>query len=176
VLENAQLDELARICIQHFEQAAESGSLQSHPKLQEILLWWLNWSRPSDAARVYFRKLVATDAGLLALLEQYLGGKLSDDEHQKFVDRLFNRGLIDFEEFMPVDELEHRVEEVSKGKLSKPHSKLCKVFMELYAEHVRNKAAFPATAPAQPEPVPKVDEPESPTNSTAKNDDRLGRS
>ena len=39
VLENAQLDELARICIQHFEQAAESGSLQSHAKLQDILVW-----------------------------------------------------------------------------------------------------------------------------------------
>ena len=172
VLENAQIDELARICIHYFEQAAESGSLQSHAKLQDILGWWLQWSRTSDAAKVYFRKLVATDAGLLTLLEQYLGGKLSDDAHQKFVDRLFDRGLTDFEQFMPADEVKGRVEEVSKGKLSELHSRLCRVFMDVYTEHMRNRAAFPAGTPVQPDPAPEGDNPEASPEGSAPGDDK----
>lgn len=171
VLENAQLDELARICIRHFEQAAESGSLQSHAKLQDILVWWLQWSRPSVAAKVCFRQLVATDGGLLTLLEQFFGSKLSDDAHQKFIERLSDRGLIDFEQFMAVDEVKRRVEEVSKGKLSELHSKLCEVFMDVYAEHVRNKAAFPAATPVQPDPAPE-DNPEASPEGSAPGDDK----
>jgi hypothetical protein len=104
VLTRPQLDELAKLCIKAFERAAASDS-KSHSQLKDILDWWNRWSRSSGAAKDYFRKMVATDDGLLTLLVQYFGGKLSDDEQQKSVDRLFDRGLTDFEQFMPVDEV-----------------------------------------------------------------------
>ena len=159
VLENAQLNELAHICVRHFEQAAESGALLKHPKLKDILDWWLHWSRPSDAAKVYFRKLVATDDGLAVVLEQYLGGKLSDDEHQKFIELMYDRGLSDFEQFMKVDEVKDRVEELAKKQASDYAAKLCAVFIDVYEEHVRNKAAFPEATPGKPDAMSETENP-----------------
>ena len=149
VLTRPQLDELGKLCIKAFKRAAASDSLKRHPQLKDILGWWLHWSRPSDAAKVYFRKLVATVDGLAFLLEQYLGGKLSEDAHRKWVERLYDSGLSDFEQFMPVDEIMRRVEEVSKKQISELHAKLCSVFMDVYREHVRNRGMFPVAEPEQ---------------------------
>lgn len=176
VLENEQLTQLAQICVRHFEQAAASGAIRKHPKLKDILEWWLYWSRPSDAAKVYFRKLVATDDGLAVLLEQYLGGKLSEDEHQKFIERLYNRGLSDFEQFLPVDEVKARVEDLAKKQPSDYVAKLCSVFMDVYEEHVRNKAAFPEATTGQPAPVPQGAKPESATRDVASTGDDANKS
>jgi predicted KAP-like P-loop ATPase len=167
VFTNEQLNELARICVRNFEKAAESGWLQSHPRLEEILSWWLGWAKSPDSVKAYFRKLMATDDGLLILLEQYLGGKLSEDEHQKMVETLYDKGLSDFEQFMPVDEVKSRVEEVSRKQLSQRHANLCKVFMDLYAEHLRNKSALPPAAvppDVQPDAVSPEPRPDESTN------------
>jgi hypothetical protein len=160
VLTEEQLNVLGRICLRHFEQAATSGVLQTHPKLQEVLAWWLRWSAPSDAAKVYFRKLVATDEGLLTLFEQYLGRKLSDDR-PSFLGHLDDISLSEFGEFMSVDEINARVAEVARNPLSARQKKLCTLFMEIYAELLRMRSVLAATvsptpgvatAPAQPEP------------------------
>lgn len=143
-LENAQLDELARICLSRFYQAAKSGSLQAHAKLKNILDWWFHWSRGSEAVKGYFNEMVRSDSGLLTLLDQYLGMKLSEDPRQQLVNRQFDHGLIDFEQFMPVEEIKPRVEELTKKQLPAQQTKLCAVFMEAYAEHVRNRHRFPA--------------------------------
>lgn len=174
VLENEQLKELAQICTRHFGEIAESGALKKHPKLNDILEWWLHWSRPSDAAKVYFRKLVATDDGLAVLLEQYLGGKLSEDEHQKFIERLYNRGLSDFEQFMPVDEVKARVEDLAKKQPSDYVAKLCSVFMDVYEEHVRNKTAFPEATPGQPAPAPEGKTPTTPPEVEGQDEGTVG--
>ena len=163
VLTNEQLDQLASICVTNFENAAESGSLQSNPRLEEILGWWLGWSKSPASVKAYFQKLVATDEGLLILLEQFLSGKLSDDDQRKMVESLYPKGLTEFEQFMSVEEIRRRVEEVREKQLSERHARLCMVFMDVYAEGVRNRTAFPVPpstpggkgGAASPEPKPQ---------------------
>ena len=162
VLTRPQLDELGKLCIKAFERAAASDSLKRHSQLKDILGWWLHWSRTSYAAKVYFRKLVATDDGLAFLLEQYLGGKLSEDAHRKWVERLCDLGLSDFEQFMPIDEIMRRVEDVSKKQISELHSKLCSVFMDVYREHVRNRRMFPVAVPEQADAETQTENPPTP--------------
>ena len=85
--------------------------------------------------------------------------RLSDALEQKFMNRLFDHGLSDFELFMPIDEIKCRVVEIDQDSLTEPHKKLYNVFMELYSEHDQNKGKFPAAH----ETPPKVDPPVSST-------------
>ena len=147
VLTRKQLAELSQLCIQAFERAAASDGLRCHSRLKEILNWWLRWSTPSDAAKVYFRSLVSSDDGLALLLRQYLGGRLREDGHWDLVDTLYDSALADLEQFMPADEINRRVEEFSSKQVAEAHSRLCSVFMEQYQEHVRNRGMLPGAAP-----------------------------
>ncbi len=139
VLEVMQLEELAAICVRHVEQTAASGALLSHPKLKELLDVWLRWGGPSKPAEAWFRKMVATDDGLLTLLENFLGSKLSEDFRQKFINRLYDEGLTKLEQFMPAEDIKRRVKELSQKKFSEFHTKLCKLFLDVYAEHIRDR-------------------------------------
>lgn len=143
VLTRPQLDALGKLCIEAFERAAASDSLKKHSQLKDILGMWLRWSSHSDAPKAYFRELVAKDDGLIPLLEQYLGGKLSEDEHRRLIERLYDSGLNEIEQFMPVAEVKLRVEELAQNRPSEHVIKLCNAFMDVFDEHLRNSAAFP---------------------------------
>jgi predicted KAP-like P-loop ATPase len=162
VLEDAQLDELAGVCVGHFERAASSGALRAHSKLKDILDWWLQWGKAPDGAKRYFRELIATDDGVIKVLEHYLGGKIGEDGPQRFLERMFDRGLSDFDQFVAVDEFKGRVDELAKKGLSERDAKLCGIFMELYSKHVRDRHLFPAEAPAHREPAETGDNAEPP--------------
>lgn len=152
VLEDEQLNQLASICLKRFSEAAKSGVLKTHPCLNEVLSLWWAWSRGSNEPKDYFRELSETDDGLLVLLERFLGKRVGGES--RFVDRLFDRGLSDFEPLADVNAFRQRVERALKGDLSPRQRELCRTFLALHDEHVRNQRLFPQPAPQAQQGVP----------------------
>lgn len=140
VLTRPQLDELGTLCIKAFERMAASGKLKNHLKLREILLWWTRWIPTSDGPKGYFREMVASDDGLIKILGQFLGGKLENDPNRQFVERMFDPGLSELEQFMPAEQIARRVEEFSKRRMPAASARLCAVFNKIYVEHQQSRA------------------------------------
>lgn len=159
ILEKAQLDELVVLCVKTFEKAAASGNLKRHPKLREVLAWWLQWSRASSTPHAYFRELAGTDDGVTILLEQYLGERLSDDSRRQFLQSMYDRGLNGMDRFIPIEEVKGRVENLAKKPGSERVVQLCTAFLELFREHERNKGDFRERAPESDQQPPEDQEP-----------------
>jgi predicted KAP-like P-loop ATPase len=147
VLSDEHLNELTQICVRKFEGAAAADSFQTHRGLPDILVWWLRWSSSSSAVKDFFRRMVQSHDGLLRLLEHYLGRKL-DQEGQAV---MYEVGLTDFEQFMPVDEVKAKVDELPKADLSARNTSLCRVFLETYREYVINRRTFAQTTTEVPQ-------------------------
>jgi predicted KAP-like P-loop ATPase len=162
VLSDEQLSELAQICIGKFAAAATADLLAANAGLPDILVWWLRWSSSSSAISDFFRKMVQSDDGLLRLLEHYLGRKL-DQKGQPVV---YEVGLTDFEQFVPVEEVKARVDNLVKTDLSRRADELCRVFLETYQEHVKARSAFPKNTPAANSNEPAQESPKPETGST----------
>lgn len=72
-----QLESLQQLCVSRIKLWADNGSLDTHPKLLEILQAWLKWEKTPDCEN-YVKKLTDKDKGLVNFLKLILAKPIDE--------------------------------------------------------------------------------------------------
>jgi predicted KAP-like P-loop ATPase len=126
---DADLKELQQLCVEKIKQAAETGSLGTHPKMLYILYRWREWSSP-DKPREWIERLIESREGVLSFLTACLQRSTSHWMSDYVSQEQWRINLKTVEDFVPVDTLEKKVAELSDENLSDKEQKAVKAFQK----------------------------------------------
>ena len=96
------MDSLNKVYVGKVEAAAEDGSLAKNKRLHYVLSYWKRWGS-KEAVKNYASELLKTDDGLLSFLKGFSDGKKIHKDSIK--------------EFIDLDELDKRVNQLDKASL-----------------------------------------------------------
>lgn len=123
------IEELKGICIRKIKQASESEKLNNHPKMVSILYRWRDWTPPEEPAR-WVEKLIETREGVIAFLTAFLQRSKVQGMGDYTYRIRYSISLKNIEDFVPVDVLKQKAEQVVIDDLSKEQQKAFRVFQK----------------------------------------------
>lgn len=112
---SAQLQQLEQRACEKIQEWADDGRLKDHPKLVSILYSWKRWC-PNGAQEVdnFVRELVADDHGLITFISSFLGKSYAHGMSDYVARVELKIHLDSVKEFVPVEDIEPRVREISQ--------------------------------------------------------------
>lgn len=136
---DADLDELQQICVEKIEHAAASGILASHPQMLSILYRWREWSSP-EKSREWVEGLIESRTGVLSFLTTFLQRSTSHGMGDYVTEEHWRIKLTNVEDFVSIDVLENKLEELSLDNLSDKEMKAVKAFQKAVKQRQESKS------------------------------------
>jgi predicted KAP-like P-loop ATPase len=129
LVDENSLEELKRIGIDKIRKAAESGKLNTHPKMAPILYRWRDCTSAEEPAR-WVEKLIETREGVIAFLTAFLQRSKVHGMGDYTYRIRYSISLKNIEDFVPADVLRQKAEQVIIEDLSKEQQKAFSVFQK----------------------------------------------
>jgi predicted KAP-like P-loop ATPase len=117
VVNEDDLKDLINICVEKITQAAESGALMGHPKMDYILYHWRKWASPEEPQK-WVARLIETQAGLLSFLASFLSQTKSHGMGDYVYRTDWRISLESIENFISADRLAEKIETIESENLS----------------------------------------------------------
>jgi predicted KAP-like P-loop ATPase len=124
---DADLKELQQLCVEKIKQAAETGSLTTHPKMLSILYRWREWEAPEKPSQ-WAKRVIEFPEAALSFLTGCLHRSTSHGMSDYVSREHWRINLKTVEDFVRVDTLEKKVAELSLDNLSDKQKKAVKAF------------------------------------------------
>lgn len=107
IVTKEELKDLQKICVENIRQAAESGALKTHPRMEYVLYRWRRWA-PLEEPRKWVEGLIESEDGLFSLLSVFLQRSTSQG--------IWSINLKSLEDFVPVEVLARKIDQLSIGE------------------------------------------------------------
>src|SRR6266567_1074293 len=128
LLTKEELSGLKPVCIVKIRAAATDGTLITNKNLNFLLLAWKEWES-EESVKEYVAGVIKTQAGLLALLKGFEWESFSNTIGDRVAKRNKKMNKESLAIFIDIAELDKRVQEVSKAKLSEENKAIIKLYL-----------------------------------------------
>jgi len=129
LVEESDLQDLKSICVNKIVAASESGLLRTHSNMINILYCWHVWVSPEES-QMWVKKLIRTQDGLLSFLTAILNPSTSQGMGD-YVPKIHWRiSLKNIEDFVPVDIIEKKVNQLTFEQLGDKEQKAIRAFQK----------------------------------------------
>lgn len=129
ILEEDDIKDLERICVEKIRQAAESGALKNHPEMARILYRWREWTSPEEAKK-WVEDLVESQNGALFFLTAFMQRSTSQGIGD-YVPKIHWRiSISSVENFISIDVLERKVRELDLTGMGEKEQKAVHAFQK----------------------------------------------
>lgn len=126
---DADLKELQQLCVEKIKQAAETGSLATHPNMLYLLYRWCEW-KAADEPRQWVKSLIESQEGVLSFLTACLQRSTSHGMGDHVSQEHWRINLKNVEDFVPSDTLEKKVAALPLDNLREKEAKAVKAFQK----------------------------------------------
>lgn len=123
------IEELKEICVEIIKQASESGKLNNHAKMAPILYCWRDWTSSEEPAK-WIEKLIETREGVITFLTAFLQRSKVQGLRDYTYQIRYSISLKSIENFVPIDVLKQKSEQIIIDDLSKYQQKAFSVFQK----------------------------------------------
>lgn len=127
LVEDEELVELRRLCVEKMRQAAESSRLRDHPRLKYLLFRWKEWATAEEVS-TWVDGLIQSRDGLMDFLEKSLHRVRSVGTGQYLPEDRYEMRLKEIEEFIPVDVVSRRMANADLSDLSEEERQAVEAF------------------------------------------------
>lgn len=132
------LIELKKICIDKIKESASSWVLKKHHKMAYILYRWREWGSPEEPQK-WVKELVETKEGLLSFLTYFLQKSTSQEEESYVYKTHYYIKLKNIEDFIPVDIIKCKIENLPTDDLTDQEQKAVDAFKKALKEREEGK-------------------------------------
>jgi len=133
------LKDLEEICVEKIRNAATSAMLQSNPKLAYILYRWCEWASPEEP-REWVKHLIDSKEGLFSFLVAFLSQSKSHGMGDYVYRTHWRISLKSIEDFVPVDIIEEKINELKVDELSEKEQLAIRAFQKALKKREEGKS------------------------------------
>ncbi len=139
ILDEDDIKDLKRICVEKIREAAKSHALKNNPKMARILYRWREWTSPEEVKK-WVEDLVDSQNGALFLLAAFLQRSISQ-EVSDYVPKIHWRiSLSSLENFIYLDVLEQKVKEVDLATAGEKEQRAVQAFQKALKRRIEGKS------------------------------------
>ena len=139
ILEEDDIKDLERICVERIRQAAESGALKSHPEMTRILYRWREWTSPEEVKK-WVEDLVESQDGALILLTAFLQRSTSQVVND-YVPKIHWRiSLSSLENFISIHVLEQKAKDIDLTTVGEKEQRAVQAFQKALKRRQEGKS------------------------------------
>jgi len=139
LVNEGDLEELKKICLEKIKLAAENGKLKAHPKMAYILYRWSEWVSPEEPKK-WVEQLVGSKEGLLCFLKGLVqqGSVSGAGDYAARVYRYIR--LKSVEDFVAPEIVEEGIKQISLDGLTEDEKEAVRAFQKALKRRREGKA------------------------------------
>jgi predicted KAP-like P-loop ATPase len=138
LLDDASVDDLKAMLVARVRSAAESGKLESHPKLGTLLGIWAEWTG-SDEPKLWVDNFTQTARGLVVFLEAMTGKTISSGSGDSGPTESWYVQLKEVEKFIDPETVSSRLERLRPQAQNESETRALKAFDQALDRRRRGK-------------------------------------
>lgn len=139
ILDEDDIKDLERICVEKIKEATKTEALKNHPKLAYILYRWREWA-DTEEAKKWVEDLVESPNGVLFLLTAFLQQSTSQGIRD-YVPKIHWRiSLSALENFISIGVLEQKVKEIDLTEIGEKEQRAIQAFQKALKRRKEGKS------------------------------------
>jgi predicted KAP-like P-loop ATPase len=137
LIEESEVDEFKKLCIEKIKKFADGGKLDRHPKLAYIIYDWIRWGGETEA-KAFVSKLALTDEGLVSVVKGFLSQSQSYGMGDYVARTKWKINYKSLQEFIDINKAKDRLANLDTSKLNDREKLAIETFLKDFDKKDKN--------------------------------------
>lgn len=137
LIEESEVDEFKKLCVEKIKKFSNEGKLNKHPKLAYIIYDWIRWGGEVEAKK-FISQLASTDEGLVNLVKGFLSQGQSFGMGDYVARTKWRISYKNLQEFVDLGKVKQRLEKVDTSKLAEKQKLAVEIFLKDFDKKDKN--------------------------------------
>lgn len=137
LIEESDVDEFKKLCIEKIKKFVDKGKLDKHPKLAHIIYDWIRWGGETEAKK-FVSKLASTDEGLVSVVKGFLSQSQSYGMGDYVARTKWKINYKNLQEFIDINKAKDRFTKLDTSKLNDREKLAVETFLKDFDKKDKN--------------------------------------
>lgn len=137
LIEESDVNEFKKLCIEKIKKFVDKGKLDKHPKLAHIIYDWIRWGGETEAKK-FVSKLASTDEGLVSVVKGFLSQSQSYGMGDYVARTKWKINYKNLQEFIDINKAKDRFTKLDTSKLNDREKLAVETFLKDFDKKDKN--------------------------------------